>query len=236
MARLSPAAAAALLAVLAAATVAGSAWLRLSYYVPATLLVAYALVPSLAGFERGGASAKQVALVAALCALAVASRAAFAFVPHFKPMAAVVICAGIACGGRTGFLVGALGMLASNLMFGQGPWTPWQMLAYGLCGLAFGALAERGAVPRGAWSGRQRLAISVGGGLLVALVAGPILDTSSLLIFTGRGITPASALAVYAAGLVPNAMQGIATTATLLLAGSALVGMIGRVRQRHGIP
>lgn len=236
MARLSPAASAALLAAVAVATVAASAWLRLSYYVPATLLVAYALVPLLAGFERSSADAKQVALVAALCALAVASRAAFALVPHFKPLAAVVICAGIACGARTGFLVGSLGMLASNLMFGQGPWTPWQMLAYGLCGLVFGLLAERGVVPQGPWRPRQRIAISVGGGLLVAFVAGPILDTSSLLIFTGQGITGSSAIAVYAAGLVPNAMQGVATTATLLLAGSALVGIIVRVRRRHGIP
>lgn len=70
----------------------------------------------------------------------------------------------------------------------------------------------------------------------MVLVAGPVLDTSSLLLFTGRGITVASALAVYAAGLVPNLMQGVATAATLLLVGDALSSMVVRARRRHGIP
>lgn len=236
MPRLSAAASGAALALLAVATVAACAALRLSYYVPATLLVLYGLVPLLAGFERSRPGAREVALVAALCALAVAARAAFAFVPHFKPVAGLVAIAGIACGPRTGFVVGSVAMLASNLMFGQGPWTPWQMLAYGLVGLVFGLLAQRGIVPVAPWSRRQRLAVGAAAGAFVLLVAGPLLDTSSLFLFTGRTPTLASALAIYGAGLVPNALQAAATFATVALAGSALVAMIARVRCKHGIP
>jgi energy-coupling factor transport system substrate-specific component len=234
--RLSAAASGAALALLAVATVAACAALRLSYYVPATLLVLYGLVPLLAGFERSRPGAREVALVAALCALAVAARAAFAFVPHFKPVAGLVAIAGIACGPRTGFVVGSVAMLASNLMFGQGPWTPWQMLAYGLVGLVFGLLAQRGIVPVAPWSRRQRLAVGAAAGAFVLLVAGPLLDTSSLFLFAGRTPTLASALAIYGAGLVPNALQAAATFATVALAGSALVAMIARVRCKHGIP
>ncbi len=236
MPRLSAAASGAALALLAVATVAACAALRLSYYVPATLLVLYGLVPLLAGFERSRPGAREVALVAALCALAVAARAAFAFVPHFKPVAGLVAIAGIACGPRTGFVVGSVAMLASNLMFGQGPWTPWQMLAYGLVGLMFGLLAQRGVVPVAPWSRRQRLAVGAAAGAFVLLVAGPLLDTSSLFLFAGRTPTLASALAIYGAGLVPNALQAAATFATVALAGSALVAMIARVRCKHGIP
>ncbi|MCI8340395.1 MAG: ECF transporter S component [Eggerthellaceae bacterium] len=236
MPRLSAAASGAALALLAVATVAACAALRLSYYVPATLLVLYGLVPLLAGFERSRPGAREVALVAALCALAVAARAAFAFVPHFKPVAGLVAIAGIACGPRTGFVVGSVAMLASNLMFGQGPWTPWQMLAYGLVGLVFGLLAQRGIVPVAPWSRRQRLAVGAAAGAFVLLVAGPLLDTSSLFLFAGRTPTLASALAIYGAGLVPNALQAAATFATVALAGSALVAMIARVRCKHGIP
>ena len=236
MPRLSAAASGAALALLAVATVAACAALRLSYYVPATLLVLYGLVPLLAGFERSRPGAREVALVAALCALAVAARAAFAFVPHFKPVAGLVAIEGIACGPRTGFVVGSVAMLASNLMFGQGPWTPWQMLAYGLVGLVFGLLAQRGIVPVAPWSRRQRLAVGAAAGAFVLLVAGPLLDTSSLFLFAGRTPTLASALAIYGAGLVPNALQAAATFATVALAGSALVAMIARVRCKHGIP
>ena len=236
MPRLSAAASGAALALQAVASVAACAALRLSYYVPATLLVLYGLVPLLAGFERSRPGAREVALVAALCALAVAARAAFAFVPHFKPVAGLVAIAGIACGPRTGFVVGSVAMLASNLMFGQGPWTPWQMLAYGLVGLVFGLLAQRGIVPVAPWSRRQRLAVGAAAGAFVLLVAGPLLDTSSLFLFAGRTPTLASALAIYGAGLVPNALQAAATFATVALAGSALVAMIARVRCKHGIP
>ena len=78
---------------------------------------------------------------AVLCALAVASRAAFAAVPHFKPMLAIVMLTGIAFGPEAGFLCGAISGFASNFIFGQGPWTPWQMFAYGIGGLLAGLFA-----------------------------------------------------------------------------------------------
>ena len=46
-------------------------------------------------------------------------------------------------GAAPGFAVGALAALVSNFWFGQGPWTPWQMAGWGLCGMPGAALAAR---------------------------------------------------------------------------------------------
>jgi energy-coupling factor transport system substrate-specific component len=134
-------------ALLAAAAVAfaGGAWTALSPSDAALslLLVAFALVAS--GFvwlESGTGSAKEIALVAVLGGAAAAGRVLFAFVPGVQPVTVTAVAAGAALGARVGFAVGAVAALVSNFYLGQGIWTPWQMLAWGGCGVA-GALAAR---------------------------------------------------------------------------------------------
>ena len=83
-------------------------------------------------FENRRPQARELVVIAVLCAIGVAGRAAFFMVPQFKPVAAVVILAGVCFGAESGFLVGAMTAFVSNFFFGQGPWTPWQMFAFGL--------------------------------------------------------------------------------------------------------
>ena len=128
--------------------VAGMAVPGNGYYLSGTLIVLYAIVPFFVSFEGRRPTAREIAVVAVLTALAVAARAAFIWVPHFKPMAAVIMIAGLAAGPQTGFLVGSVAALASNFIFGQGPWTPWQMLAFGVAGLVAGLLADARVFPR----------------------------------------------------------------------------------------
>ena len=105
------------------------------------LLVAFALVAAgFAWLESGTGSAKELALIAVLGGVAAAGRVLFAAVPGIQPVTVVVVAAGAALGARVGFAVGAVAALVSNLYLGQGIWTPWQMLAWGGCGVA-GALA-----------------------------------------------------------------------------------------------
>ncbi len=94
-----------------------------------------ALAAGFAWYERSHPSSKVLALVATLAALAALGRVAFAPLPNVKPTTDIVLLSGYALGGAPGFVVGAVAALASNFFFGQGPWTPWQMLAWGLCGL-----------------------------------------------------------------------------------------------------
>ena len=223
--------AAAALAV--ALVVVATVW-RVSPYLTAVGLIVLGLVPFLAAFERQRPTAREVVLLAVLITLAVASRAVFALVPHFKPMAAIVMITGVALGAPAGFLTGSLAALVSNFIFGQGPWTPWQMLSFGLCGAVFGLLGQCGAVPRRGLSWRARALLGVGGAAFVIVVAGPILDTSSLLFMASR-ISWESVAAVYAAGFLVNCLQGAATFLTLFVLADPLLEQLARLRTKYAL-
>ena len=107
------------------------------------------IVAGAAWIERSPGSAAELTLIATLGAAAAAGRVLFAAVPGVQPVTVICVAAGVALGARAGFAVGAVAALVSNLFLGQGPWTPWQMLFWGGCGVA-GALAApllRGRVP-----------------------------------------------------------------------------------------
>jgi energy-coupling factor transport system substrate-specific component len=109
----------------------------------ALLLVAGGLVVAGAAWlETGPASARELTLVATLAGTAAAGRVLFAAIPGVQPVTVICVATGAALGARAGILTGALAALVSNLFLGQGPWTPWQMLAWGGCGAA-GALGSR---------------------------------------------------------------------------------------------
>ena len=205
-----------------------------SYVIVSVIVVLCAIVPFFVGFERRRPQARELVMLAVMCALAVAARAAFIWLPGFKPMAAIIMIAGIAFGPSSGFLVGSLAALTSNFIFGQGPWTPWQMLAFGLCGLVFGALAQRGLMRREKLSVRARVGMAASGTVFVVLVAGPILDTSSLFFMLSR-ITPEAIIAVYLAGFPMNCMQAAATFVTLLLVANPLLDKLTRVQRKYGM-
>jgi energy-coupling factor transport system substrate-specific component len=107
----------------------------------ALLLFAAALLAAGAAWlDPSLGASKTLALVAALAAAAAGGRVLFAAIPGVQPVTVITVGAGAALGARAGFGVGALAALASNFFLGQGPWTPWQMLAWGGCGVV-GALA-----------------------------------------------------------------------------------------------
>jgi energy-coupling factor transport system substrate-specific component len=99
------------------------------------------LVTGAATLESGTESVKNLALVATVAGVAAAGRVLFVAIPGVQPVTVIVAVAGASLGARRGFAVGALAALASNFFLGQGVWTPWQMLAWGACGLAGAAAA-----------------------------------------------------------------------------------------------
>jgi len=94
-------------------------------------------------FERKVASSKEIALIATMAALAAVSRVPFVAITSFQPTTFIVMITGYVFGPQSGFLVGAVAALVSNFFLGQGPWTPWQMLGWGLCGVLAGLLAGK---------------------------------------------------------------------------------------------
>ena len=120
----------------------GAAVLRVSWIAVSTLILGAVLVVGFVWYERTHPTTRVLALVATLAAMAALGRVAFAALPNVKPTTDIVLISGYVLGGAPGFMVGAVAALASNLFFGQGPWTPWQMVGWGGVGLFGAALAR----------------------------------------------------------------------------------------------
>ena len=211
--------------------------LKQSFYLSGLTIIVLTIAAFFLHFESRKPQARELVLLAVLCALAVASRAAFGFVPHFKPMLAIVMLTGIAFGPEAGFLCGAISGFASNFIFGQGPWTPWQMFAYGIGGMLAGLFALCGVLkksPRawrdGGW--RDILGLTVFGFLCILLVVGPLLDTSTFFM---AGFSASSPLAIYLAGVPVNCVHGSAVALTMLLFGKPLLDRLRRIQIKYGM-
>src|SRR5699024_3428936 len=109
-----------------------------SYVFISFMLVILALIPFLMSFENKEANTRYMIIIAILVALSVVGRFLFAAIPAFKPVTAIVVIAAIFFGAEAGFLVGALSAIISNIYFGQGPWTPFQMFSWGMIGFIAG--------------------------------------------------------------------------------------------------
>ena len=185
--------------VLALAGVRATAGLTLVVAVLAVALV-------FAGFEASRPALRQLMPTAVLAAAAAAGRVLFAPLPDVKPVSAIAIVAGAALGRRSGFVVGALAALLSNLFFGQGPWTPWQMYAWGLVGYVGGLLGEKNLL--------SHAPVLYGWGFLSGLVYGLILNGYHVLGYV-QPLTWPAALAACAASLPLDVTHGVATVAFL---------------------
>ncbi len=184
-------------------------------------------VAILAGFvwyERHRPPARIAATIATLVAFAVVGRILFAPFPNMKPTTDIVMLGGYVLGGAPGFMVGALTGLVSNFYFGQGPWTPWQMTAWGVVGVA-GALTARAT---GGRLGRFGLALMcVGGAVVFAL----IVNLSEVIAFTGQPSTR-GVLVVYARALPFDFAHALANFVFCMIAGPTLVRILRRLRRR----
>ena len=156
-------------------------------------------------------------------------RLIFFAVPQVKPCAAIVIITGIMLGKEAGIICGFLTAFVSNFFFGQGPWTPWQMLAFGAVGFV-AALVFSGNILE---EKENKMVLAVFGFLVVLIVYGLIVDTGSVFMMLDRP-TWKGALGIYGAGIVFNITHAIATAVFLWLLAKPLMMKIDRVKKKYG--
>ena len=198
------------------------------YYFISLLILLECMLPFFLIFEGRKPQARELVLIAVLVALNVAGRAAFFMLPEFKPVVAMTILAGVAFGGETGFLVGAMAMLVSNMLFSQGPWTPWQMFAMGIIGWLAGVLYRKGVLRR------SRLSLCIFGVICSTIVFGGIMNPASALMWSNT-INWKIILSYYVTGIPVDLVRAAATFFFLWLGAEPMLEKLDRIKVKYGL-
>ena len=198
------------------------------YYFISLLILLECMLPFFLIFERRKPQARELVLIAVLVALNVAGRAAFFMLPEFKPVVAMTILAGVAFGGETGFLVGAMTMLVSNMLFSQGPWTPWQMFAMGITGWLAGILYRKGVLRR------SKLSLCIYGVLASTVLYGGIMNPASALMWA-QTVNWKLLLSYYMTGVPVDLARAAATFFFLWLGSEPMLEKLDRIQTKYGL-
>lgn len=198
------------------------------YYFISMLIILETMLPFVMVFEGRKPQARELIVIAALCAIGVAGRAAFFMLPQFKPVVAIVIIAGVAFGGEAGFLVGAVTAFVSNMFFGQGPWTPWQMFAFGIIGFLAGILFRKGFLRR------NTVALCIFGGLVTFLIYGGIMNPAAVLMFQSKPTIEMFYLA-YLRGIPLDLVHATATVVFLYFIAQPMLEKLERIKVKYGL-
>ena len=204
-------------------------WDNRKYYIVSLLIILLSMIPFALLFERRKPKARELVVLAVMVAIGVAGRAAFYMLPQFKPVTAIVIICGVAFGCESGFISGAMIGFLSNFIFGQGPYTPWQMEAWGIVGFIAGLLFHRkdGSVPK-------LLPLCVYGAVSSFFIYGVLMDIST--VFTsGMEVNRQTVLATLQAGVIFNLIHAASTVIFLLVLARPMLKKLDRMRVKYGL-
>ena len=199
------------------------------YNLVAILVLFECMMPFVLVFEGRKPKARELVIIAVLCAMGIAGRSLFFMLPQFKPILALTIIAGVAFGGETGFLVGAVTMLASNMLFSQGPWTPWQMFAMGMIGFLAGVLFKKG------WLRRTRSSLAVFGAFAAVIIYGGIMNPAAAFMVSAEGITLKTLFAYYITGLPMDLIHAFGTVIFIMFAAEPMLEKMDRIKVKYGL-
>lgn len=140
-----------------------------NWAVMSLIFLVLVLAAVMSEFESRASSSKQIVLIAMLGTVSALSRIPFASLMNFQPCTFFIICSGYVFGPMSGFMVGAVTPVISNMFLGQGPWTAYQIFTWGIIGLIAGFLG-RFSVPKG--TQRTTLLLSYGAvaGIIYAMI------------------------------------------------------------------
>ncbi len=199
------------------------------YNLVALLILLECMLPFILVFEGRKPKARELVTIAVLCAIGIAGRSLFFMLPQFKPVLALTIIAGVAFGGEAGFLVGAVTMLTSNMLFSQGPWTPWQMFAMGIIGFLAGVLFKKG------WLRRTRVSLAVFGAFTAIIIYGGIMNPAAAFMVSSEGITLKTLFAYYITGFPMDLVHAFGTVIFIMIAAEPMLEKMDRIKVKYGL-
>ena len=199
------------------------------YYLVAILIIVISIFLFMWSFEKRKPKTREVVVLAVMTSIATLGRVIFFMLPQFKPCVAIIIITGIMLGKQAGFLCGALTAFVSDFFFGQGPWTPWQMFAFGIIGFISAIVFQKRK-----YLAYNKVVLCVYGFIMTFVVYGLILDTATVFMYTDRHKI-SSFMSTYAMGIPFNIVHGIATVVFLLLLAKPLFNKLSRMKEKYGM-
>lgn len=196
------------------------------YYFISLLIILETMIPLGFAFENRKPKARELVIISALCAIGVAGRTAFFMLPQFKPVAAIVIISGVAFGGETGFLVGAITAFVSNFFFGQGPWTPWQMFSFGIIGFLAGIMFQKGILRK------TKTDMCVFGFVATFVIYGGIMNPASVIMWQSN---INMVLSSYVMGMPFDFIHAVSTVFFLFFAAEPMLEKLERIKIKYGL-
>ncbi len=197
-----------------------------NYDVIAIAIAVLCMIPFFMSFENSKIGARELVVIAVMVALSVSMRILFAPIPGFKPISAIVIIAGIAFGMESGFMVGALSAILSNMYFGQGPWTPFQMLSWGMIGVLAALLFKRKSMPNYFM-------------LVIVAIIGGVMFSLMMDVYTVLSIGDGWSFERYGTMIIASVPFMIAYVVSnivfLLVLARPIIKVTNRMREKYGI-
>ncbi|MBO4421528.1 MAG: ECF transporter S component [Lachnospiraceae bacterium] len=210
------------LVLIPAVAVCGSVLFSEQKHIFVSLVVAFfSLVLFITGFERKVTGTRRMVLVAVMTAISVLGR----FIPFFKPITALTVITAMYLGGEAGFLVGSLSALLSNFYFGQGPWTAFQMLAWGLIGYVAGLIAE---------SLKRNRALLLAYGVLSGIAFSLIMDVWTVLWYSA-GFDMELYIASITAAIPHTILYAVSNFIFLFFLAKPFGDKLERIKVKYGV-
>jgi energy-coupling factor transport system substrate-specific component len=190
------------------------------------LMISLAIIPFYLQFERKKVTSREIVIIAILAAIAALSRIPFAAFPSVQPTTFVIIISGLVFGAESGFLIGATAALVSNMLLGQGPWTPWQMYAWGMIGLFAGLL-------RNQWLMKKRLG-QILFGIIVGFAFGWFMNLWVIVGFI-ESFDWKAVLLYFSSSFYFDLRHAISNVVFILLFGKSWNKILMRFKLKYGI-
>ena len=197
-----------------------------SYSIISILLAFLACIPFFLSFEKKRPKAREIIIIAVMSAISTVGRFVFAIIPGFKPVTAITVITGISMGPEAGFLTGAMSAIVSNMFFGQGPWTPFQMLTWGLIGYLAGLLGKLNIM-------QNKIVLSIYG-IFSGVVFSLVMDMW-VVMSIDNSFNVARYLATVATSLPFMIEYAISNVIFLLVLGRPIGKKLERIKLKYGI-